>query len=104
MECATCHADEHVGQLARDGATDCKRCHQTTGFAPSTFRHDDPAQTRFVLEGKHRDVKCAKCHLAVHVPGVDDDGKTTARYKPIATDCRSCHDDEHNGGFDRFTP
>lgn len=103
LECASCHVDEHVGQLAKAGVTDCKRCHDSTGFKPSKFRHDDPTQTTFVLEGKHKDVQCAKCHVEV-ATGVDAEGKTTARYKPVPTDCASCHDDEHEGRFDRFAP
>lgn len=104
VDCAACHVDEHVGQLAKDGVTDCKRCHQTSGFLPSTFDHLDPRQTRFVLEGRHRDVKCDRCHAAVAVPALDAAGKTTARYLPVPTDCRSCHEDEHSGRFDRFAP
>ncbi len=104
LACAACHRDEHVGQLARSGTTDCARCHQSTGFRPSTFQHDDPKQTRFVLEGKHKDVLCAKCHVAVSVAGVDNDGATTSRYRPLPMDCASCHVDEHEGRFDRFAP
>ena len=107
LQCASCHSDEHVGQLRRpaDGdTTDCARCHQPTGFKPTTFRHDDPAQTRFVLEGKHKDVACVKCHVAIHVEGVDQDDKTTARYRPVPTDCATCHEDDHDGHFDRFAP
>ena len=112
LQCGTCHSDEHVGQFSSStgkgrGAVDvvdCTRCHQTSGFQPSTFQHDDPAQTTFILEGKHKDVPCAKCHAAVSIKGVDDDGKTTVRYKPVPTDCATCHDDEHEGRFDRFAP
>jgi hypothetical protein len=104
MTCASCHSDEHVGQLAKNAVTDCTRCHQTSGFTPSTFRHDDPAQTTFVLEGKHREVACGKCHVAVVAAGVDAAGKTTSRYKPLPTDCATCHEDEHEGRFDRFVP
>jgi hypothetical protein len=104
VECASCHVDEHVGQLAVGGATDCARCHQTTGFVPSTFDHLDPERTRFVLEGRHKDVPCARCHAAVTVAGVDAAGKTTSRYRPVPTDCRACHEDEHQGRFDGFAP
>ena len=103
--CATCHSDEHVGQLARGGVTECARCHQPQGFKPATFNHKDPAQTRFVLEGKHITVACAKCHASVVIPGVDDkEGQATFRYRPVPMDCRSCHEDEHEGRFDRFAP
>lgn len=104
VECAACHVDEHVGQLTRAGVTDCTRCHQTTGFSPSTFDHLDPRQTSFVLQGRHPDVQCGKCHAAVAIPGLDGPGKTTVRYRPVPSDCRSCHEDEHAGRFDGYAP
>ena len=32
------------------------------------FNHDDPAQSRFALQGKHRALACDKCHFVVDVP------------------------------------
>jgi hypothetical protein len=105
LACTTCHSDEHVGQLAKDGVTDCARCHSTEGFDKSKFQHDDPKQTRFVLEGKHKDVKCDKCHASTRVAGIDVDADdVTVRYKPLSLQCATCHEDEHEGRFDRFAP
>ncbi|MCC7073893.1 MAG: hypothetical protein IT383_21475 [Deltaproteobacteria bacterium] len=98
--CAGCHADEHLGQLAKDGVTDCARCHDPADFVPARFNHDDPAQTRFALVGKHKDARCAACHVEVDV----GDGGTVARYQPTALACAGCHDDEHRGSFDAFVP
>lgn len=98
--CTACHADEHLGQLARDGVTDCARCHQPTGFKPARFDHGDPKQAAFALTGKHQEAKCAGCHVEVDVGG----GERAARYKPLATACGGCHQDEHQGSFDAFVP
>ncbi|MBI1947656.1 MAG: hypothetical protein HYS27_18355 [Deltaproteobacteria bacterium] len=98
--CAGCHADEHVGQLARDGRTDCERCHETGGFVPARFDHGDPKQARFALLGKHQGAKCAGCHVEVELGG----GDKAARYRPLAMVCVGCHEDEHKGAFDAFVP
>ncbi len=99
-QCATCHTDAHAGQLAVDGATDCLRCHDTTGFKPNTkFDHNDAKFARFKLEGAHSEVKCVACHTVVEIDGVK-----VARYKPVSTTCAVCHQDEHRGTFDEFTP
>jgi Cytochrome c7 and related cytochrome c len=99
LACASCHDDAHLGQLAKDGVTACDRCHAADGFVPARFNHNDTAQSRFVLEGKHAELKCDACH-----PRVSLEGKLVARYKPLATDCAGCHADEHGGRFDEFAP
>lgn len=98
--CTSCHADEHLGQLARDGVTDCARCHQPTGFKPARFDHNDPKQAAFSLEGKHLEAQCVGCHVSVDLGG----GDRAARYKPVPTACAGCHEDEHQGAFDAFVP
>jgi hypothetical protein len=97
--CVTCHDDVHVGQLQKpdEKTTNCAACHATTGFKPPTFDHDK--QSAFKLEGAHRRAKCATCHV-----GVEVEGKTIARYKPVPTACDRCHEDEHKGQFDAFSP
>ena len=97
LACQSCHLDVHVGQLAKDGITACATCHSTERFSPGVFDHDK--QSAFVLEGKHREVKCSRCHPSVEAKGVN-----VARYKPIPTDCKTCHQDQHKGAFDAFTP
>ena len=97
VQCASCHADVHTGQLARNGETDCARCHQNTAFAKAArFDHDD---SRFALVGKHRDVACVKCH-----PVFERNGIKSARYRPLPIDCAGCHVDEHRGTFDGYVP
>ncbi len=97
--CASCHFDEHRGQLGHD----CQKCHNEAVWRPvPTFNHD---KTAFPLHGKHKGVPCDKCH-----PTTEDDHAPTpgaypaprARFflqmKPVdhAT-CASCHEDPHQG-------
>jgi len=93
--CDGCHADVHVGQLAGD----CARCHGTEDFKRTLFNHNDTRFTAFALEGKHADAACAKCH-----PMVTAAGQKTRRYKPLPTECESCHTDAHHGAFQGFEP
>lgn len=81
--CLGCHRgdDPHRGQF---GARACTECHDTGGFSIPAFDH---ARTRWPLDGAHRDVACAYCHLEEKV----SDGMVTVRYRPLATDCKSCH-------------
>ena len=89
-DCASCHADVHVGQFAQNGKTDCARCHTTTkqgesGFAATLFDHD--LHSRFPLDERHRDVKCASCHREA----TTTTGLKAVRYKPLGTECGDCH-------------
>jgi hypothetical protein len=82
--CASCHADPHAGQFRTAGATDCARCHDQATFAPVRFDHQ--RDTRFPLDGAHRDLACSRCHVAVR-----DGERTVVRYRPLGTACADCH-------------
>jgi hypothetical protein len=89
--CADCHQDPHRGQFERLGRTDCARCHKsTTSFATLSFRHN--LDSRFPLGEQHAKVPCASCHEPESVDGV-----TFTRYKPLPTECVSCHGREEGG-------
>ena len=79
-ECISCHKDKHKGELGRD----CSRCHNLTGWKNiEKFRHD--TDSKYVLTGKHIEVKCDKCHV-------------NNKYKFEKFDeCRICHRDPHKG-------
>lgn len=84
QQCVYCHTDIHSGQFLTDGATDCNRCHVTTGFKPAPkFDH---AKTRFPLDGKHIKVACTGCHKPV-----TENGRTFIVYKIKAFKCEDCH-------------
>lgn len=69
---AGCHQrdDVHAGALGAG----CERCHRVDGAL--TFAHD--RDTRFKLDGGHRDVPCARCHA-------------TTAFQPTAKTCSGCH-------------
>lgn len=84
-ECAACHTDPHAAQFEVAGTTSCSTCHQSTDhFSTLAFDHDK--QSRFPLEGAHREVGCAECHEPELI-----DGQSVIRYKPLGTDCTDCH-------------
>ena len=99
LACAGCHADPHAGQFAAKGkGSDCARCHGTQGWKELVFRHEPPF-TSYALEGKHRKVACEKCHAPVRIAGQE-----VRRYRPLRTDCQTCHADFHKGAFAELAP
>jgi hypothetical protein len=79
--CSGCHGSKH------GGLTNCAKCHTTSGFKPSTFRH----QRVFALSpGPHARLACTKCHYR----------QQYAKVK--GTKCASCHGRTH--GFTTCTP
>lgn len=116
--CTDCHADAHLGQLARAGTKailPCEECHSVDGFTPARFEVPEHAKTRYPLEGAHRAVACSACHprrpeLAKRIPpSVEQDLKRRRRPErfsfalfdiPQAGDrCERCHADPHAGQF-----
>ncbi len=99
--CESCHKDVHEGQFAQKTdsvesgrLTYCERCHNAEKFKPSLFDHN--TQSVFALTGAHRKVDCAKCHVLTKI---ESDSLITL-YKPVASDCASCHPDKHEGVFE----
>jgi hypothetical protein len=84
-DCRDCHADEHAGQFDRRMAEkDCRVCHDIENWKSVEFSHDD---TRFPLDGKHRDVKCAECHPGVRAAS----GREYTLYRDVPRTCKECH-------------
>jgi hypothetical protein len=94
MECRTCHADVHLGQVG----VACDRCHAINGakFAATKFSHERGA---FPLTGRHQIIDCAKCHPAETRKFPAGNG-TAKRLNPMASECRECHKDPHLGQVD----
>ncbi|MFO1053121.1 MAG: hypothetical protein U1F36_12985 [Planctomycetota bacterium] len=83
--CEQCHADVHAGQFAGADRTDCARCHATADdFKALVFDHE--RDSRFALGDQHRKVACAACHRPT-----SKDTAAPIRYKPLPTDCATCH-------------
>lgn len=82
--CIGCHKadDAHKGSLGQE----CQTCHsEETWRKQTTFDH---SKTKFPLEGAHKDVKCAVCHIG-------------ERYKNLPHACIDCHklQDAHGGRY-----
>ena len=109
LTCDACHADVHLGQFQKK----CRDCHSTLGFSGATLQFDHQTDSVFPLRGKHAAVSCQKCHVKSRAIFPAGNGEAV-RYKPLASDCRSCHADVHQGqlagecgqchGFDSFKP
>jgi hypothetical protein len=84
--CLDCHADPHVAQFAREGVTDCARCHLDAGGLAFDHQRD----SRFALDEVHAALECAACHVPWPLPG----GGEAVRYKPLGVECADCHDPE----------
>jgi len=83
--CSDCHPDPHGGQFEVEGPADCARCHASDRPAYLSFDHD--RDSRFPLDGRHRELECAACHLPATLPSGDE----AVRYRPLGTECVDCH-------------
>ncbi len=83
-KCANCHEDIHRGKFGQD----CLKCHTMTSFNNvKNLKGFDHSKTGYNLEGKHKNVKCKKCHVTGY--------KKKLNFK----NCTDCHKDEHSGQF-----
>ncbi|HEY5923904.1 MAG TPA: hypothetical protein VIV11_19630 [Kofleriaceae bacterium] len=92
-ECEGCHDDIHAGQFRQtQPAKDCKTCHDVETFLIATsFDH---SRTRYPLEGKHKPLACAKCHLTETLRN----GQQAVRWRLGYTQCKDCHANPHREG------
>ena len=87
-QCAGCHEDIHGGQFSTNStSTECSRCHKVLKWRPSTFDHN--TQSTYKLDGAHRDVRCALCHIAPR-----GSAGRTVLYKPTPRACARLHGSE----------
>jgi len=99
-KCLACHKplQERVaagkGLHARPEYRDCKTCHvehqgveyELVWWGKAGKKAFDHGQTGHPLSGRHATLSCEQCHK-------------TRSYLGNATDCASCHKDEHRGQF-----
>jgi hypothetical protein len=97
--CGTCHKDAHGGLATLAGKpADCEACHNVQGFEISTFTVAMHQRSKYPLEGRHAEVKCASCHpkrpegsAAVAL------GSARIVMRPPYDRCTGCHADAHGG-------
>lgn len=95
--CADCHKDPHNGQATIAARrVDCAACHSADAWRPSTYTAAQHAASAYPLEGKHRAVGCAACHVK-NPPGVAAAtlGKAGVLMRPKHARCRDCHAQAH---------
>lgn len=80
--CKSCHEDVHKEEFKEP----CEKCHNTESWKGKDVRFDH--SKTYVLDGKHADVKCAKCHV-----------EKAAFRVPEKERCVTCHlkADKHKG-------
>lgn len=95
--CGSCHADAHGGTATLAGRpADCAACHTVAGFTPATFTVAQHGQSKYPLEGKHRDVQCSLCHVKSPSAAARSRlGTSGVVMRPSFARCRDCHGDDH---------
>ena len=97
--CGACHRDAHGGQATLAGKpADCAACHGVQGFETSTFTVAMHQRSKYPLEGRHAEVKCASCHpKRPEGPAAAALGSARIVMRPPRDRCTSCHADAHGG-------
>ncbi len=91
-KCSSCHKDPHNGQVNKFTTKQgCEACHSVASWYTINFDHN---QTKFALEGRHKNVSCVQCHVEE-----DLSNYKTYAFVNLASDCQSCHNDVHLGQF-----
>ncbi len=98
QSCTDCHKDPHAAQFASAPYFNrCESCHNVQRFQPSTFSLTEHQKTKFPLTGGHKAIVCSDCHKvsAEFQP-------PSARYHWSNFACTTCHEDPHQGQFDKL--
>ncbi len=81
--CENCHKDIHHAQFKENTEKYCVRCHGFENWKPEKFNHNN---TRFKLDGGHKDVACIKCHKVI---AEGNERYINYKFKDIL--CATCH-------------
>lgn len=83
-KCSNCHLsrDKHLDTFG----SKCQTCHTTKTWEKTDYDHFK--ETKFRLQGKHKELNCDTCHLTIH---------NSDKRKKLGTTCFECHqnDDVH---------
>ncbi len=116
--CRSCHGDPHRGQfqLGPFRGVDCLACHERHEFSPSVFTLDHHKRSDYPLVGAHGKTECNKCHLLAtkqeleKLPNQFEVSASTRAtpdmsrvrvYHDTPSTCKACHNDPHQGQFER---
>ncbi|MGO9481189.1 MAG: cytochrome C [Candidatus Kryptoniota bacterium] len=113
-KCLACHKaieasiERRIGYHPTVSAVSCTECHldhlgrkyQIIRFNTASFDH---GTTGFVLNGKHKTIKCRDCHNPNDIAAQDVKILPVVRrettFLGLSTQCESCHEDIHKGQF-----
>ena len=87
--CDDCHKDPHKEALGEK----CLTCHTYVGWKGKGLKFDHDKDSKYKLEGKHKNVKCHECHKATKESGLGSAVLKGLKYKS----CADCHKDPHKG-------
>jgi len=95
--CDACHRDVHAGTGTLAGRpADCAACHDVSTFTTTTYTAASHAKSAYPLQGRHREVPCASCHLkqpkGVPFASLGDAG---VWLHPKHDACADCHGNPH---------
>ncbi len=85
--CSDCHKDPHRGELTAK----CSACHVTRGWQGKELKFNHDRNSEYILEGKHRELRCAQCHK----PKSEGAPLATAQFKLKHEVCSDCHKNPH---------
>lgn len=98
--CIDCHKNPHREQFhAQVSEQACSACHTTRSF--DRIKDFDHGQTRFAIQGQHKELKCADCHTPAKKEA-SKGGRIVTWHKYVFPDlaaksCNTCHQDYHKG-------
>jgi hypothetical protein len=110
-KCLACHdtlrarIEAGRGLHARPEYGECRECHvehqgeeyALVWWGEAGRESFDHGLTGYVLEGRHRQLDCDRCHVPPVGPSASGSGTLARTYIGLATACSSCHVDEHRG-------
>lgn len=92
-KCVNCHNNIHNSEISDKYFDEnrCEDCHTTWSWKKINFDHN---KTEFELNGRHKTVSCAECHIIK-----DGSNIITQKFSKLNQNCTQCHLDIHYGQF-----
>jgi hypothetical protein len=90
----------------KPGTTSCVKCHSEHNGEQFALVKWDPEQfdhvkAGFVLDGKHANLSCERCHNAKNISSAERSSLSVKdpnhTYLGLSKSCTSCHEDKHQG-------
>lgn len=107
--CTDCHGDPHRGRFSAGGARPrnegCVGCHGMQHFSPSQLDVAAHAKAPYALDGAHRAVPCAQCHVELkQKPSAGTlaaaaAGMRSLLFQDARRRCAECHESSHGTQF-----